>query len=122
MKSTALFAIILIFVICTGCGSVSFVSNDGYNGPRASVKYTDVKVLTSPPSCAYSDLGLATAETDATFGSMDKTIKDLKKIAAKQGGNAIIVLDSKGKSYSHNFWTGYSGSGATARATIIYIP
>jgi hypothetical protein len=120
----------VLLLACVGCMQKSFIRNDGYAGPRAAVTAEQVKVFTSPPSAAYSEVGVAEVQAPADSNNMNGVIAALREVAAAQGGNGIIVMASESRQQvsgtSYNWFKGgvtssSSSKGASAKALVIYL-
>ena len=87
------YIIIGFFLILAGCSSTANLITDDYKGPEIEKSdFAAIKVYSIAPSnLNYTTLGSVVASADAGSNAK-KSVKMLKKQAAKLGANAIIDL------------------------------
>lgn len=109
---------ILFSCLFVGCPAQVWIPLE--NQPRAAVAKGDVQFLDSLPTRSHKVIGIITPPAGA-YETEAETVKDMRKIAAKYGADAIYIESQSEKTGGWRFegWSGGSFSELHIRAKAI---
>lgn len=122
-RTSVLFLCLLTWV---GCATGSSIVTGTV---RPAINSNDVKLYLDPP-VEYETIGIVDASSEVKFSSQaatDRTIKELKKQAAKIGANGILITNTESKSgevvgfSSGGVFYGDASETKTAKGRAIYV-
>ncbi len=111
---------VLLLLLACGCGtSVSYVPTNTVATQSSRLSPQQVEVYTTaPPQRPYTEVGYFEAE-EGTFGTMEDTMNDLRREAARRGCHGLVVVNS-GTATDYDPWVGMRTERRIQAACIVY--